>query len=114
MGTPTNLAGMSGVNTPDEDVVVPEMTVELNRLILLKRSYTAPTADELMPRGSVYSQRTNERLDDRLVAEGCERELAMLCSQDALVVIPRTAPTFRHQDGPWQICRQHEERSSET
>ena len=36
-GTPTNLAGMSGVNTTDEDVVAPEVTEELNRLKLLGR-----------------------------------------------------------------------------
>ena len=89
--TPTNLAGVSGVNTTDEDVVGPEVTEELNRLKLLGRPYTAPTADELMPREPVYSQRTNERLDDRMVAEGHERELATLCEQDALLVIPRTA-----------------------
>ena len=44
-----------------------------------------------MPRASVCSQRTIERLNDRMVAEGRERELATVCSQDALSVIPRTA-----------------------
>ena len=39
----------------------------------------------------MYSQKTNERLDDRMIAEGRERELSTLCSQDALFVIPRTA-----------------------
>ena len=39
----------------------------------------------------MYSQKTNEQLDDRMVAEGRERELSALCSQDALFVIPRTA-----------------------
>ena len=43
-----------------------------------------------MPLRSVQSQKTNERLDDRMVAEGRERELSTLCSQDALFVIPRT------------------------
>ena len=84
-------AGMSGVDTTYEDVVAPEVTEELNRLKPLGRPYTAPTVDELMPRGPVYSQKTNERLDDRMVAEGRERELATLCSQYALFVIPRTA-----------------------
>ena len=90
--TPTNLARMSGVNTTGGDVVAPEVTEELNRLKPLGRPYTAPTVNELMPRGPVYSQRTNERLDDRMVAEGRERELTTLCSQDAIIVIPRTAP----------------------
>ena len=89
--TPASLAGMSGLSTTDQDVVAPEVTEELNRLKLLGRPCRAPTADELMPRGPVYSQRTNERLDDRMVAEGRARELATLCSQDALFVIPRTA-----------------------
>ena len=35
-----------------------------------------------MPRGHVYSQRTNERLDDRMVAEGREtRETIVLRSE---------------------------------
>ena len=74
-GTPTNLAGMFGVNTTDEDVVAPEVTEELNRLKVLGRPYTAPTVDELMPRGLVYSQRTNEHLDDRMVSEGRGRDV---------------------------------------
>ena len=44
-----------------------------------------------MPLRYVYSKKINERLDDRMVAEGRERELSTLCSQDALFVIPRTA-----------------------
>ena len=44
-----------------------------------------------MPLWCVYSQNTIERLDDRMVAEGRERELSTLCSQDALFVIPRMA-----------------------
>ena len=44
-----------------------------------------------MPLRYVYSQKTNERLDDRMVAEGRERELSTRCSQDALFGIPRTA-----------------------
>ena len=87
----TNLAGMSTVNTTDEDVVGPEVTEELNRLKLLGRPYTAPTVDELMPRGPLYSHRTNEQLDDRMVAEGRKRELATLSSQDAWFVIARMA-----------------------
>ena len=82
---------MSGEATTDEDFVAPEVTEELNRLKMLGRPYRAPTVDELMPRGHVYSQKTNERLNDRMVAEGRERELSTLCSQDALFVIPRTA-----------------------
>ena len=63
----------------------------MNRLKTLGRPYTAPSADELMPRTFVYSQKTNEQLDKRMVAEGRERELGALCSQNALFVIPRTA-----------------------
>ena len=37
------------------------------------------------------SQKTNEQLDKRMVAEGRERELGALCSQGALFVTPRTA-----------------------
>ena len=44
-----------------------------------------------MPRTFVYSQKTNEQLDKRMVAEGRERELGTLCSQNSLFVIPRTA-----------------------
>ena len=82
--TPTNLAGTPGENET-------EVTEELNRRKMLGRLYTAPSVDELMPRTFVYSQKTNEQLDDRMVAEGRERELGALCSQDALSVIPRTA-----------------------
>ena len=89
--TPTNLAGTPGENETDEDVVSPEVTEELNRLKTFGRPYTAPSADELMPRTFVYSQKTNEQLDKRMVAEGQERQLRALCSQNALFVIPRTA-----------------------
>ena len=89
--TPTNLAGTPGENETDEDVVSPEVTEELNRVKMLGRLCTAPTVDELMPRTFVYSQKTNEQLDKRMVAEGRERELGALCSQNALFVIPRTA-----------------------
>ena len=65
------------------------MTEELNRLKTL--FYTVPSVDELMPRTFLYSQKTNEQLDDRMLAEGRERELGVLCSQDALFVIPRIA-----------------------
>ena len=83
--TPTNLAGAPGENETDEDVVSPEVTEELNRLKTLARPYTAPSADELMPRTFVYSQKTNEQLDKRMVAEGRDREqarcfLRMRCS----------------------------------
>ena len=50
----TNLGGMSGVSTTDEDVAAPEVTEELNRLKLLGRQFTAQTANELMPRAPVY------------------------------------------------------------
>ena len=73
--TPTNLAGTLGENETNEDVVSPEVTEELNRLKTLGRPYTAPSADELMPRTFVYSQKTNEQLNRRMVAEGREREL---------------------------------------
>ena len=89
--TPTNLAGALGENETDEDVVSSEVTEELNRLKTLGRPYTPPSADELMLRTFVYSQKTKEQLDKRMVAEGRERELGALCSQGALFVIPRTA-----------------------
>ena len=66
--TPTNLAGTPGENETDEDVVSSEATEELNRLNTFGRPYTAPGVDELMPRTFVYSQKTNEQLDDRVVA----------------------------------------------
>ena len=65
--TPTNLAGTPGENETD--------------LKTLGRLYTAPSVDELMPRTYVCSQKTNEQLDDRMVAEGRERD----------------------QDGSWQV-----------
>ena len=86
--TPTNLAGTPGENETDEDVVSPEVTEELNRLKTLGRPFIAPSADELMPRTFV-SQKTNEQLDKRMVAEGRQRELGALCSQNALFVISR-------------------------
>ena len=61
-----------------------KVTLELNRLKALGRAYKAPSVDELMPLRYVYSQKTDERLDDRMVAESRERELSTLCSQDAL------------------------------
>ena len=84
--TLTNLARMSGVNTTDEDVVAPDVTEELNRLKLLGRPYTAPTVNELMPQGPVYSQRPTERLDDKnggrrsrtRANDGCVRKMRYL------------------------------------
>ena len=64
--TPTNLAGAPGENETDEDVVLP-VVMEVKTL---GRLHTAPTVDELMPRTFVYSQKTIEQLDDRVVAEG--------------------------------------------
>ena len=65
-GTPTNPAETSGEKATDEDVVAPE----------LGRAHKAPSVDELTPLRHVYSQKTNERLDDRKVAEG--RQLTVL------------------------------------
>ena len=67
--TLTNLAGTLGENETDEDVVSPEVTGELNRLKMLGRPYTAPSADELMPRTFLHSQKTNEQLDKRMVGK---------------------------------------------
>ena len=67
----------------------PEVTEELNRLKTLDRAYKALSVDQLMPLRYVYSEKTNERLDDQMVAEGPERELSTPCSQNALFVIPR-------------------------
>ena len=89
-GTPTNPAENSGENATDEDVA-PEVTEELNRLETLGRAYKALSVDDLMPLRYVYSQKTNELLDHRMVADGRERELSTSCSKDALFVIPRTA-----------------------
>ena len=72
-GTPTNPSETSEENATDEDVVAPEVTEELNRLKTLGRAYKAPSVDELMLLKYVYSQKTNERLDDRMVAEARER-----------------------------------------
>ena len=84
------LAETSGENATD-DVAAQEVTEKLNRLKKLDRAYKAPSVDEPMPLRYVYSRKTNEALDERMVAEGRERELATLCSQDALFVITRTA-----------------------
>ena len=62
-----------------------------------------------MPRALVYRQRNYERLEDRMVAEGRERELATGC----VVRDPKDGSTSRHQDGAWQIRRRHEEISSQ-
>ena len=94
-GTLTNPAETSGENATDEDVVAPEVTEDLNRLKTLGRAHKALSVDEPMPLRYLNSQKTNERLDDRMVAEGRDRELSTSCSQDALFVIPRTAPTPR-------------------
>ena len=87
----TNPAENSGEKATDEDIVAPGVTEELNRLKSMGRACKAPSVDQLTPPRSVYSQKTKERLDDRMVAEGLERELATPCSQDAVFVIPRTA-----------------------
>ena len=44
-----------------------------------------------MPLRYVFSQKSNEQLDDRMVAEGREREPSTLSSQDTVFVIPRTS-----------------------
>ena len=90
-GAPTNLVETSGKSTTDEDVLSREVTEEVHRLKTLVRPYSAPTVDELMSRGHVHSQKTNERLDDRMVAEGRERELSTLCSQNSFVPDTRSA-----------------------
>ena len=79
---PTNLAGTFGEDETDEDVVSAEVTEELNRLKTLGRLYTVPSADELMFRTFLHSQKTNEQFDKRMVAA--------TRSHDALFVIPRT------------------------
>ena len=90
--TPGTPAETSGENATVEDVVAPEVTEELNRLKTKDRVYKAPPrVDELMPLRYVFSQKSNEQLDDRMVAEGREREPSTLCSQDTLFVIPRTS-----------------------
>ena len=65
-GTLTNLAETSDENATDEVVEAPEVTEELNRLKTLGRACKAPSVEELMPLRSVYSQKTYERLDDRM------------------------------------------------
>ena len=84
--TPTNLAGTPGENETDEDVCVARSDGGAEPLKTLGRPYTAPSADELMPRTFVYSQKTNEQLDKRMVAEGRERELGALCSQNSWIL----------------------------
>ena len=90
-GTPTNPAETSGENATGGDVVAPEVTKEQNRVKTLSGIHRAPSVDQLMPLKCVHSKKTNEPLDERLVAGGREQELASLCSQDALFVVPRTA-----------------------
>ena len=76
------------------------MTEELNRVKKLGRPYRSPTVHELMPPKCVYSQKINEWLDDRMVAEGRERELSTLCSHDAFIVRdPKDGTASRHQNG---------------
>ena len=87
--TLTNLAETSGENETDDGIVAPEVAEELNRLKTLGRIHRAASVDQLMPLRYVCSQKTNEPLYERIVAEGRQRELATLCSQDALFVIPR-------------------------
>ena len=65
-GTPSNLTEMCREYAADEDVAVPEVTEELNRLKTLGRSYREPIVDETMPRGHVYRQKT-ETVRGRLV-----------------------------------------------
>ena len=50
----------------DEDVAAPEVTEEPSRLKTFGRSYREPIVDEAMPRGHVYSQKT-ETVRGRLV-----------------------------------------------
>ena len=90
-GTPTIPAETPGENATDEDIVAAEVAEELNRVKTLGRFNRARSVDQLMLLRFVYSQKTNEPLDERVAAEGRERELATLCSQDALFVIVRTA-----------------------
>ena len=93
-GTPTNLAETSGENATDDDIVAPEVTEKLNRLKTLGRIYIAPSVDQLRPLRYVYSQRTNDPLDDRMVAESRKRETALrLGTLEALRMIVSFAAT---------------------
>ena len=96
--TLTNLAGTPGENEKDEGVVSPEVTEELNRLKMLGRPYTAPSVDELMRRTFVYSQKTNEQLDKRLVAGPRTRAWRVVFSE-CVVRDPENSTESWHQDG---------------
>ena len=92
--TPTNLAETSGENATDDDIVAPEVTEKLNRLKTLGRIYIAPSVDQLRPLMYVYSQRTNDPLDDRMVAESRKRETGLrLGTLEALRMIVSLAAT---------------------
>ena len=99
-GTLTNPADTSGEKATDEDVVAPEVTEEHTTL---GRACTAPSVGQLMPLRELYSQKTNERLDDRMVAGGRERELSNLMFTGCAVRDPEDRFASRHQDGSWQI-----------
>ena len=57
---------MCGEYAADEDVAAPEVTEELSRLKTFGMWYREPIVDEAMPRGHVYSQKT-ETVRGRLV-----------------------------------------------
>ena len=65
-GITTNLTEMCEEYAADEYVAAPEVTEELSRLKTFGGSYREPIVDEAMPRGHVYSQRT-ETVRGRLV-----------------------------------------------
>ena len=65
-GITTNLTETCGEYAADEDFAAPEVTEELNRLKTFGRSYRETIVDETMPRGHVYSQKT-ETVRGRLV-----------------------------------------------
>ena len=102
-GTPTNLAETPGENATDENVVAPEATEELNRLKTLEIVYKAPSVDELLPLRYVYSQKTNERLDDRMVAKRWRTRAFNATFTECSVRDPKDGSASRHQDGSWQV-----------
>ena len=83
--------------------MAPEVTEELNRQRTLGRAHKAPSVDELMPLRYVYSQKTNEWPDDRMVAEGRERELFNVMFTRCAVRDPEDGSASGHQDGSWQV-----------
>ena len=56
-----------------------------------------------MPRTFVYSQKTNEQLDKRMVAEGPGTRARRVVFSECVVRDPEDSTESWHQDGSWQV-----------